>query len=94
MEGESQSMSDYKPQPWQEHNPNCDGDHCTSTTSETRLLPIGSNPHHGNLILCHACFCYELQWRRERNKELAKECAFRLPQWESLTVVHANTPQN
>lgn len=77
-----------------EQNPNCDGAHCISSEGETRLLPIGRNPHHGNLILCHECFCRELLWRRERNRELAKDCAFALPAWNSLTVVHANTPQS
>lgn len=64
---------------------------------EVRLLPLGKNPHHGNLILCHHCFLREYAFRVERNTELSKECRFDLPQWDSLKVYgdareHMNLP--
>ena len=65
------------------HNNNCDGAHCTSETGEVRTLPAGGD---SNIILCEACFRHELAFRRERNRELSKDCAFDLPDWESLKV--------
>ena len=50
------------------------------------MLPMASNPDHGNLILCRCCFEKELAFRRERNRELAKDCAFQLPGWLSLEI--------
>lgn len=67
-------------------NSNCDGGHCSSEAGEVRVLPLGTNPDHGNLILCRSCFEHELRYRRERNLELASDCQYRLPTWESLTV--------
>ena len=75
------------------HNPNCDGDHCNSATGQVRVLPTGSLPHHGNMILCQSCFRHELAWRVERNTELAPDCAFKLPTWESLKVYGEEEPQ-
>lgn len=66
-------------------NPNCDGSGpCYG--DEVRVLPLGKSPHHGNLILCRACFVRESNYRRERNRELSKDCAFELPTWESLEI--------
>lgn len=65
------------------HNPNCDGSHCSRPQGEVRLLPTGGG---GNLIVCRACFEHEMRWRRDRNRELADDCKFDLPAWESLKV--------
>jgi hypothetical protein len=67
------------------NNPNCDGSGpCES--GEVRLIPLGRNPDHGNMILCRLCFERELDFRRERNRELSPDCAFALPAWTSLEV--------
>ena len=68
------------------HNPNCDGSHCKSERGEVRLLPMGTEPNHGNLILCHECYWHEIVWRNERNRELSDSAAFRLPKWSDLAV--------
>jgi hypothetical protein len=68
------------------HNPNCDGSHCRSETGEVRVLPTSRDPHGGNIILCRSCLAHEVQWRKERNKDLAEEARFPLPSWESLEV--------
>jgi len=64
-------------------NPNCDGDHCTWSVGEVRVLPLGGD---GNLILCKTCFAHEIRFRKERNRELSTDAAFDLPTWESLEV--------
>lgn len=56
---------------------------------EVRVLPLGASPYHGNLILCLNCFNHELAYRRSRNRDLAKDCAFRRPAWETLEVYGA-----
>jgi hypothetical protein len=66
-------------------NPNCDGSG-PHDPGEVRVLPLGSQPNHGNLILCRQCFGRELSFRRERNWSLSKDCKFKLPPWESLEV--------
>ena len=66
------------------HNNNCDGDHCAAETGEVRVLPLGKNSYHGNLILCRSCFDHEIRYRRERNTDLTADCRFALPTWESL----------
>jgi hypothetical protein len=48
------------------HNPNCDGGQCRSETGEVRVYPLGGG---GNLILCHACWTHENQYRIERARE-------------------------
>lgn len=65
-------------------NPNCDGDKCIADHSEVKVLPLGTNPHHGNLIICHACYLHEMSWRKERNRELSPEAQYDLPKWEDL----------
>ena len=67
-------------------NPMCDGSHCTSETGEVRVLPVTNFVSGGcsNVILCRACHWHELSWRRERNRELAPECQFDLPAFETL----------
>lgn len=67
-------------------NPNCNGEHCVNITGEVRLLPLGKQPDHGNLILCRTCFNHEIAWRKQRNLELADSAAFSLPKWEDLKV--------
>lgn len=64
-------------------NPNCDGGYCTRETGEVRVLPTGGD---SNAILCRACLEHELRYRRERNRELAESCKFKLPAWDSLKV--------
>lgn len=65
------------------HNSNCDGDKCRFAVGEVRVLPTGPD---SNAILCFDCFIWELKWRRERNKELAKANQFKRPKWTSLKV--------
>lgn len=69
-------------------NPDCCGGHCQRETGEVRVLPISRDPHHGNVILCRACFEREIAWRKERNRELPADAllAFALPKWEDLKV--------
>lgn len=67
-------------------NPNCDNDKCTSATGEVRLLPLGKSANHGNLIVCRACWQYEIDYRRGRNRTLGVDCKFDLPAWETLKV--------
>ncbi len=72
-------------------DPNCCGAYCQSAIGEVRVLPLSREAHHGNLILCRACFDREIAWRRRRNMELAPEAAFDLPDWESLAVYDPNS---
>lgn len=64
---------------------NCDGSG-PHWPGNVRVLPLGSTPHHGNLILCRLCFEREIRYRKERNLELAQDCAFKLPAWETLKI--------
>lgn len=64
-------------------NPNCDGSNCQSKQGQVRLLPYGGG---GNLILCQACFHFEMVYRRQRNKELSKDCQFKIQEWKDLEV--------
>jgi hypothetical protein len=66
-------------------NPNCDGGG-PCLPGEVRKLPLGSNPHHGNTILCPACFSREKDWRKARNRELSPDVHYKLPLWEELEV--------
>ncbi len=70
-------------------NPNCDGQESRPTCSdnnEVRVLPWGTEPGHGNSILCHNHFDKEIAWRKERNRELGVEAQYDLPKWDSLRV--------
>lgn len=69
-------------------NPNCDNDKCTASNGQVRVLPTGGD---GNAILCRACFEHELRFRRERNRDLSKDCQFKLPTWETLKVYETCT---
>lgn len=64
-------------------NNNCDNDKCTKSDGEVRLLPTGGS---SNAILCRTCFEHEIQFRKERNKELGSTFKFKLPAWEDLKV--------
>ncbi len=66
-------------------NPMCDGSG-PCDPGEVRVLPLGTSPHHGNLILCRNCYHHEIQYRQDRNRELAKDCAYDLPSWDSLKI--------
>lgn len=72
-------------------NPNCDGSG-PCHPGQVRVLPTGSQPHHGNMIICRACFNREIAFRKERNRELSKDCQFRLPTWETLKVYGEEAP--
>lgn len=67
-------------------NPNCCGGHCLFDEGEVRVLPLGKIPDHGNLILCRYCFEHEMNYRRDRNRELSREAQFQIPTWDSLKV--------
>lgn len=67
-------------------NPNCDNDKCTEANGETRVLPTGGD---SNAILCFACYLHEMRFRRERNRDLAKENQFALPAWRDLKIYSA-----
>lgn len=69
-------------------NPNCDGSG-PCDPGRVRVLPAGGD---ANMILCRCCFERELEFRRERNKELAGDCAFQLPAWTSLKVYGEEKP--
>lgn len=66
-------------------NSNCDNDKCINAISEVRVLPLNKN-HSSNLILCQSCFFHEIAWRKERNKELSKDCQFDIPNWNDLKI--------
>jgi hypothetical protein len=64
-------------------NPNCDNEMCRTETGEVRVLPSGGD---SNLILCRACFNYEIFFRRDRNKYLSEDAQFDLPTWKELGI--------
>lgn len=64
------------------HNPNCDGIYCQWEQGEVRYLPLSKK---SGWILCHACYCEELKWRKSRNLETREE-RYSLPTWEELEV--------
>lgn len=55
------------------------GHECT----EVRVLPYGGG---GNILCGHRGYCREIAGRIERNRELAPNCRYDLPAWESLKV--------
>ena len=65
-------------------NPNCDGGGpCAISSKTVKLLPTGGD---SNAILCFSCFCREIRYRIERNKDLGIDCKFDLPDWMDLKV--------
>jgi len=64
------------------NNNNCDGSGPCGM-GEVRVLPTGGD---SNAILCRRCFNREIAFRQDRNRDLAKDCQFDLPSWESLKV--------
>lgn len=64
-------------------NWNCDNEYCLNPNGEIRVLPTGGS---GNALLCHACYEYEMSYRREHNK---KYLPFNIPAWESLRIYDA-----
>ncbi len=67
-------------------NNNCDNDKCIHKHGPVRRLPTSKVPHGGAVILCHHCFGIEMAFRRERNKELEKDCQFDIPNWTDLEL--------
>lgn len=49
-------------------NPECDGVHCTADDGEVRLLPLSNG---ANLLLCRACFDYEMNFNRQHGDAVA-----------------------
>lgn len=66
-------------------NPMCDGSG-PCHPGEVRVLPWTRDRWGGNSILCWLCFRREMTWRHQRNAELAEDCQFDLPRWESLKI--------
>ena len=64
------------------HNPNCDGIYCQFEQGEVRVLPLSSR---SNLIVCQACYRWEIKWRKLQNLDYKQEL-YSLPTWESLEV--------
>lgn len=62
----------------------CDGEGPHSVP--VRKLPISDNPDHGNAILCRLCFEKEMDFRKERNKELEPAAQFTLLNWNALEI--------
>jgi hypothetical protein len=61
----------------------CDGAGPHDPTDGLRVLPLSTDPHHGNLILCRACWDHENAWRRERNSQLEPGAQFATQSWSS-----------
>lgn len=72
-------------------NPNCDLGECTSSNTEVRLLPLGRDPYHGNIILCRSCFEHEMQYRRDQAHDTGcPENWDTDVTWESLKIYEVN----
>ncbi len=76
-------------------NPNCDNDKCNYQPNykgagvdpnEVRVLPLGTDPNHGNIIVCFECYCHEIAYRNERSKELSPESQYKHVKWADLKV--------
>lgn len=63
-------------------------DHNHQTPGEIRQLPIGFDPHHGNMLVCRRHFEAEIEYRRERAKFTGAD-KWRFPKWEDLTIESA-----
>lgn len=48
---------------------------------DVRVLPLTGG---ANLILCRSCYAREIDWRNERNAQLAVENRYPLPRWDTL----------
>jgi len=68
-------------------NSMCDGSG-PCNMGEVRVLPTGGD---SNAILCRGCYERELDYRRERNRDLEAFAQFKLPTWESLAVYGERT---
>jgi hypothetical protein len=64
-------------------NPNCDGDFCSKSTGEVRVMPLGGG---GNLILCRTCFAHENAYRRLRGNETGEPGNWPQVDWKSAKV--------
>lgn len=47
----------------------CDGSHCRDPHGEVRVFPLNG----ANLILCHACWLHENQYREMQGKMYARQ---------------------
>lgn len=64
----------------------CDGTHCAKADGEVRLLPVGNTSDHGNMIICHTCYLFEIAYRKRENQRLSKDCQFKTPSWSELKI--------
>lgn len=71
------------------NNPNCDGSG-PCHPGLVRVLPTGGD---SNGILCLYCYRREIEFRKQRNRELSKDCQFKLPAWLSLRVYGEDQPE-
>lgn len=69
------------------HNPNCDGAHCKSMSGPVRILLIaGSGANSSNAILCKECYNYEMNYRRNANRDYPGK--FDIPRWEDCELYY------
>lgn len=68
-------------------NPNCDGANCWKAEGEVRRLPTGGD---GAVIVCFGCYCHEMSYRNDLNKELHPDNRFESPDWEDLEIYENN----
>lgn len=66
-------------------NPNCEGDRCHVRSGQVRKMRMG-RVGRANGILCRACWAHELQFRRDRNRNLEAFAQYDLPSWRSGEV--------
>jgi len=66
-------------------NPNCcgSGPHRAGTV---KLYPLGYGPLHGNLILCHACWARENQYRHNMGLEYKRPDDWPQHAWNDAEV--------
>lgn len=60
-------------------------DHGHETRGEIRRLPLGMDPHHGALLVCHAHYQQEMAYRRERGRETGMD-KWTFPAWATLAT--------
>lgn len=51
--------------------------------SELRILPAGGS---SNILVSLRSYKIEIDFRKERNRTLGKDCQFKTPAWEDLEV--------